>query len=160
MILPLTTDAPIYHWPIATVGTIVANTLIFLFVLMLPEEPQDVVVSWLVLTFGNFNPITWLTCNYMHADIFHLLGNMIFLWVFGLIVEGKIGWWKFLLIYNVTGIVFGLVLQILTLPFDEGGALGASAAIFGLMAMVLLWHQRTPLKGAIGSAGSFMASSK
>lgn len=147
MILPLTTDAPIYHWPIATVGTIVANTLIFLFVLMLPEEPQDVVVSWLVLTFGNFNPITWLTCNYMHADIFHLLGNMIFLWVFGLIVEGKIGWWKFLLIYNVTGIVFGLVLQILTLPFDEGGALGASAAIFGLMAMVLLWAPANTIKG-------------
>jgi membrane associated rhomboid family serine protease len=139
MIFPYSTDAPIYHWPIATAGTIVANTLIFLFILMLPEEPQEVVVSWLVLTFGNFNPITWLTCNYMHADIVHLIGNMIFLWVFGLIVEGKIGWWKFLLIYNVTGIIFGMALQILTLPFSEGSALGASAAIFGLMAIVMIW---------------------
>lgn len=147
MILPISTDAPIYHWPIATIGTIIANTLIFLFVLMLPKEPQEVAVSWLVLTFGNFNPITWLTCNYMHADIIHLLGNMIFLWVFGLIVEGKIGWWKFLMIYNVTGIMFGLVLQIMTLPFSEGSALGASAAIYGLMAMVLIWAPVNNIKG-------------
>ncbi len=146
LIIPVSTDAPVYHWPFATVGTIVANTLIFLFILLLPEEPQEVAVSWLILTFGNFNPITWLTCNYMHADIIHLIGNMIFLWVFGLIVEGKIGWWKFLLIYNASGIVFAFVLQVLTLPFDEGGALGASAAIFGLMAMVLLWAPANNIK--------------
>lgn len=139
MILPYSTDAPVYYWPYATVGTIAGNVLLFLFVFLLPEEAHDVVKSWLVLTFGNFNPITWLTCNYMHMDILHLAGNMIFLWVFGLIVEGKIGWWKFLVIYNLTGIVFGFILQVATLLFDKGSAEGASAAIYGLMAIVMIW---------------------
>ena len=54
----------------------------------------------LTLEFGKFRPWQWLTANYMHADIFHLLGNMFVLWGFGLVVEGKVGWWRFLLIYN------------------------------------------------------------
>jgi len=139
LIIPYSTDAPIYHWPIATVGTIVANTFIFLTIATMPEDGRDFVESWLVLTFGNFNPITWISCNYMHMDIFHLLGNMLFLWVFGLIVEGKIGWWKFLIAYNLAGVAFGAALQIITIFFSEGSALGASAAIYGLMAMVMIW---------------------
>ncbi len=139
MIIPYGTDAPIYHWPYATVGVIVTNVLTYLFIVSLPKGSQEFVGSWLVLTFGNFNPITWLTCNYMHGDIFHLIGNMIFLWVFGIIVEGKLGWAKFLLIYNVTGVLFGVTLQLVTLFFSEGSALGASAAIYGLMAITMVW---------------------
>jgi membrane associated rhomboid family serine protease len=139
VIIPYATDAPVYHWPYATVGTIIANVLAYFFAVSLPEEPQKLVVSWLVLTFGNFNPIAWITWNYLHADIFHLIGNMMFLWVFGLIVEGKVGPWRFLVIYNLIGFVAGGIIQILTIFFSEGGALGASGAIFGLMAIAMFW---------------------
>ena len=48
-----------------------------------------------------------------------------FLWVFGLIVEGKVGPCSFLLIYNLIGFVAGAIVQILTIFFSEGGAVGA-----------------------------------
>ena len=66
---------------------------------------------------------------------------MIFLWVFGLIVEGKIGWWKFLACYLGIGIVHSMLEQIVMLGYsgDVPGALGASAAIFGIMAMAAIW---------------------
>ncbi len=139
MLIPYQTDAPVYHWPIATVGTIVVNVLVFMFVITRPEETRDLIYGIGILRFGWWLPWQWVTANYMHADFMHLLGNMIFLWSFGLIVEGKVGWWRFLLIYNAIGIVECGTLQTLMLGFDEGGALGASGAIYGLIAIAMIW---------------------
>ncbi|WP_425618718.1 rhomboid family intramembrane serine protease [Anatilimnocola sp. NA78] len=139
MILPYSTDAPIYYWPVATVGVIVANTFAFLALFALPEERFQFVASWTILTYGNFNPITWITSNYVHGDIFHLFFNMLSLWVFGIIVEGKIGWWKFLILYHAIGFVQCGAEQVLTIFFTEGGSYGASAIIFGLMAIAMIW---------------------
>jgi membrane associated rhomboid family serine protease len=105
----------------------------------LPEETQAFVLSWTILVYGNFNPITWITSNYIHADIFHLVGNMLAMWVFGLIVEGKLGPWKFLLLYNALGFLQCGVEQTLMIFASEGGSLGASAIIYGLMAVCLVW---------------------
>lgn len=144
ILLPYGTDAPVYYWPYATIGTIVVNSLIFLFtfpMILMMDEREDLraIVEFLILQFGYINPLQWITWNYMHADPLHLIGNMVALWSFGLIVEGKVGWWKFLAIYNGIGIFEGAVLQAVTMFFDEGAALGASGAIYGLMAIALVW---------------------
>src|ERR1700754_2437324 len=97
-LIPYSTDAPLYHWPYATVGVIVANVLAFIGLVMLSEEVLAFALSWTILVYVNFNPITWITSNYVHGGIGHLLGNMISMFVFGLIVEGKLGCWKFLLL--------------------------------------------------------------
>jgi membrane associated rhomboid family serine protease len=58
----------------------------------------------LLLQYGaGLKPWQWMTSIFMHAGIGHLLGNMIFLWAFGLIVEGKIGWLPFTLLYLAIG---------------------------------------------------------
>ncbi len=58
------------------------------------------------LTHGEgLHPVQWVTNNFLHGRIFHLVGNMIFLWGFGLVVEGKLGWWRFLLVYMGIGIL-------------------------------------------------------
>src|ERR671939_634338 len=101
IIFPYNTDAPIYHYPFATVGLIIANTLIFVACIF---APADVDVEMFILQFGHWNPVQWLTSNFMHAHIVHLLGNMIFLWAFGLVIEGKLGWWRFLVVYLGIGI--------------------------------------------------------
>ena len=76
----------------------------------------------------------------MHMGWMHLIGNMIFLWAFGLIVEGKVGWMAFSSIYLVIGTLYGLFLQVSSLVVGwDGFALGASAAIFGLLAMCIAW---------------------
>ncbi len=139
MLIPYQTDAPIYHWPIVTVGTIVVNVLVFFFVLTRPEESYDAIYEWCMLSYGSWLPWQWVTSNYLHGDFMHLLGNMILLWSFGLIVEGKVGWWRFLLIYNGIGMVECGLEQTLMLGFDEGGSLGASAAIYGLIAIAMIW---------------------
>jgi membrane associated rhomboid family serine protease len=137
--IPYQTDAPIYHWPFATVGTIVVNVFIFLFVLTRPEETAVAIYEACMLSYGYWLPWQWVTSNYLHAGFMHLIGNMILLWSFGLVVEGKVGWWRFLLIYNGIGIVECGLEQTLMLGFSEGHSYGASAIIYGLIAIAMIW---------------------
>ncbi|MDP6442562.1 MAG: rhomboid family intramembrane serine protease, partial [Pirellulaceae bacterium] len=137
MIIPYSTDAPIYHYPIATIGAIAVNTVAS-FVGW--SSGADWMSDW-ILRFGEFNPAQWITNTFLHADIVHLIGNMIFLWTFGLIVEGKIGWWKFSIFYLSIAAMEGSFVQavMFLIPTDSVGALGASGVITGLAATSLLW---------------------
>lgn len=77
---------------------------------------------------------------FLHLDIEHLLGNMLFLWVFGLVVEGKIGWQRFLACYMAIGLLQSIGEQSLQILLGGvGGSYGASSAIFGIMAMAAVW---------------------
>ena len=134
MFFPYGTDAPIYHWPFTTVALIVVNALVLCAELASPEQ-----VAPFILVFGDgLHPVQWITNNFLHAGPFHLVGNMLFLWSFGLVVEGKLGWYKTLAVYLGIGTVYGLIVQSLMLG-SSGGALGASGVIFGSMAMCLVW---------------------
>ncbi|MGI9429311.1 MAG: rhomboid family intramembrane serine protease [Bythopirellula sp.] len=137
MLIPYSTDAPIYHWPVATVGLIVANTIIFFAAVTgaLPNPDQ-----WVMPYGEGFTPAQWLLSMFMHANLDHLLGNMLFLWVFGLVIEGKIGWYRFLACYLAIGIGQSIGEQALQMVLGGGeGSLGASSAIYGLMAMAAIW---------------------
>jgi membrane associated rhomboid family serine protease len=138
IIVPLTTDAPVYYWPRATVGVILANVAIHLAQIFAPDP---MAFEPFALTLGDgLHPMEWLTNNFLHADFLHLLGNMVFLWAYGIVVEGKIGWWRFLLIYLGIGTVYGASIQAAYLGASEPGyVLGASAIIFGLMAIAMVW---------------------
>ena len=134
-LLPIRTAAPIYHWPYVTVSMIVLNLV--LFVLTGFGESQQI-FPW-SLHFGNgLIPYQWVTCNFMHLGFSHVIGNMVALWSFGLVVEGKLGWWRYLLVYLGIGILVSAILQIAMLH-SEGSAAGASGIIFGLLAMTLVW---------------------
>ena len=181
--IPISTDAPIYHYPIATGAMIVINVVCFIafcanptppdvslqapdgqvfknedeldhelqrfnndeaiqvFVESLkPKKKQGGWVSTFSVEFGTFQPWQWLTNNFMHAGWMHLIGNMVFLWAFGLIVEGKVGPYLFSLLYLGIGTLYGFVLQLSSIVIGwEGEALGASAAIFGLLALCVAW---------------------
>lgn len=182
MIFPVSTDAPVYHYPIATIGLIVTNTVVF-FITGMGLAPWAV-DPW-ILWFGELHAFQWFSAMFMHAGALHLLGNMIFLWSFGLITEGKLGWWRFLLLYLMMGMLQFGAEQILMLGADREatrqqqlhdtgmdptdwppnseerirrlastpqkvqsvlrerpfmfGALGASGAIYSLMALSLIW---------------------
>ncbi|MBA3937786.1 MAG: rhomboid family intramembrane serine protease [Planctomycetes bacterium] len=136
MLIPWATDAPVYHRPWGTIGLILANILIFAW--ELHADPGT--IDDLVLRFGDgYHPVQWLTNHFLHADIMHLLGNMVFLWVFGLIVEGKLGWRRFLPLYLGICLLDSVIVQSAMLGADDGGALGASGAIFALMLISLVW---------------------
>ena len=149
-LIPTSTDAPIYHFPFGTIGLIVANVVCFAatgFALN-PERLEP----W-ILEYGNgLNPVQWLSSSFAHAGFSHLIGNMIFLWCFGLVVEGKLGWYRFIPMYLGIGIASGAITDVLTLWQTEGGCLGASDVIFGLMAISLVWAP----KNEVHFVGFFM----
>lgn len=140
---PYSTDAPIYHLPIATGTIIVANIAVFFAttfqVFPLGNlEVED--IEWLILEFDKINPIQWITGSFMHGGLMHLLGNMFFLWAFGLVIEGKVGPLVFTAVYFLITLIDGAMVQIpMFLLAGESGALGASGVIFGLMMIAVIW---------------------
>lgn len=84
---------------------------------------------------------TLFTYMFFHADIFHLLGNMLFLWVFGDNVEDAMGHAKFLFFYLACGVFAGLF-HAWMLPNSDLPLIGASGAVAGVIAAYLMLHPR------------------
>jgi len=85
--------------------------------------------------------ITILTSMFMHAGWMHLLGNMLYLWIFGDNVEDRMGHLRFLLFYLLCGIVATMA-QYLTMATSSIPNLGASGAIAGVLGSYLLLFPR------------------
>jgi membrane associated rhomboid family serine protease len=130
---PTGTDAPLYHWPWATGGLILLNILILIL------EFAFGIPSFFLLNYGEFNPISWFTSICMHQGIGHLIGNIVGIGLFGWIIEGKVGWWRFLLIYFGIGVASCGFEQTIMLLADSGSSLGASGVVFGLIAIAMIW---------------------
>lgn len=87
--------------------------------------------------------VTLLTSMFMHGGLMHLLGNMLFLWIFGDNVEDVLGHVRYLVFYLICGILASLAHVLASYGF--GGnlfipSLGASGAISGVMGAYLLLH--------------------
>lgn len=90
------------------------------------------------------DPSVWrhLGSMFLHADGGHLLGNMLFLVLLGLMTEAALGPWLFLGVYLLAGFGGGMV-SVLRHVGEFGSALGASGAIAGLMgACCVIWGMR------------------
>ncbi|MGE0627905.1 MAG: rhomboid family intramembrane serine protease [Hyphomicrobiaceae bacterium] len=84
---------------------------------------------------------TLLTYMFLHGDIFHLAGNMLFLWVFGDNIEDALGHVRFLVFYLLCGILAGLAHAIMA-PDSAIPLIGASGAVAGVIAAYLLLYPR------------------
>lgn len=112
MLIPINTDAPLYHFPYATIGLIVANVVCFAATGFAMNE--RLLEPWL-LEYGNgINPLEWIPAAFAHGGFGHLIGNMFFLWGFGLVVEGKLGWRVFLPLYLGMAAAWGAGVDLLT----------------------------------------------
>jgi len=82
-----------------------------------------------------------LTSMFMHGGWWHLLGNMLFLWVFGNNIEDSMGHTRFIIFYLICGVAAGLA-HVFFSPASHIPAVGASGAIGGIMgAYVVLYPQ-------------------
>jgi membrane associated rhomboid family serine protease len=95
---------------------------------------QNLVFSFNNLIQGRF--WTLLAALFVHGSLFHLVGNMIFLFVFGGTLQNSIGSGRYLLAF-LTGGFAGFVLSLPFMP-PNAGMVGASAAIFTVAACVML----------------------
>ena len=89
--------------------------------------------------------ITPFTSMFLHGGLLHLLGNMLFLWVFGNNIADACGRLKFILFYFVCGIVATLV-HIVVSPLSTIHTIGASGAISGVLGAYLLLYPRAEIE--------------
>lgn len=84
-------------------------------------------------------PLTLLSYQFLHGDWDHLLGNMLFLWIFGDNVEDAMGHRRFLVFYLLGGVAAGLAHALLE-PGSPVPLIGASGAISAVLGAYLLLH--------------------
>lgn len=87
---------------------------------------------------------TLISYMFFHGDVWHLLGNMVFLWVFGDNVEDAVGHVKFLIFYLACGVFAGLFHAFMVADTDMATVplIGASGAVAGVIAAYLMLHPR------------------
>lgn len=164
IVIPTGTDAPIYHWPYATIAMMLINVIVFLAVPPADHSPRidsdgEVIEAEVeVSTFDRYSlalgdglhPVQWLTHNFLHHGALHLAGNLMFLWAFGIVVEGKLGASKYVFFTLAVGTMHGAAVQAILLRSGlDGHAAGASAVVYGLLAACLVWAPRNELSCTI-----------
>jgi len=146
--IPLRDNIPSHRTPVVTAGLIAANILVYVSQLMLP--PQEAVLFIhlyglipLEISGGDLlvpHPVplyaTVFTSMFVHGGLFHLGGNMLYLWIFGDNVEDRIGRLKFLVFYLLSGLAAAAA-QIWTDPASKIPMVGASGAISGVLGAYL-----------------------
>ena len=85
--------------------------------------------------------LTLVTSLFLHGDFMHLLGNMLFLWVFGDNIEDSMGHRRFLVFFLVCGVIAG-VGHVLSDPASELPTIGASGAVSGVIGAYIVLHPK------------------
>jgi membrane associated rhomboid family serine protease len=139
--IPVGTNLSRKHFPVVTVSLLLANWLIYFLFLMSDIHTEFWVRRYFYSTPGDQYPWQLITSLFFHANFWHLLGNSIFLWVFGIFVEDKLGWKAYLYLYLLTGLASNLIHGSMVGIFMRESlfipSLGASGAISGIMGIYL-----------------------
>ena len=132
-------------FPIMTVILIVLNCFVFYiqwFVIREDYWPffmKYAATPRLIMNAQGAGALSSITAMFLHGDPFHLIGNMLALWVFGRRVEDACGPWRFLAFYLLAG-TWAHILFVLVQSDSRIPSIGASGAIFGLMGAYLLLY--------------------
>jgi membrane associated rhomboid family serine protease len=161
MFVPLHDQNPLrfIRFPWATRGIVTLNVLIFLLYQQggaAVAEANSVMAFGLIpstlsglhmRTPGIFHApeyLTFVTSSFLHGDIWHLAGNMLFLWVFGDNVEDAVGHWRFILFYLLCA-VGGGVAHVIVAAGSDNALIGASGSVAGVIAAYMILHPRVKI---------------
>ena len=131
LLVPYRVDVPLYRWPIA--NFVILGLLVVCFGWELSVAGNQEAIAPFIL--DGWRPLGLVGHMFLHGGFFHLVGNLIFLWVFGNAVCGKVGNVAYPFIFLGLGILAGVV----HLLFAGGKAIGASGAINGIVGMFFVW---------------------
>ena len=136
------------HFQIVTTLLIVTNVLVFIQEL---TRGDAFVNQWSAIPaniFAGHGWITILTAMFMHASWMHIIGNMIFLWAFGPVIEDSMGPLRYLAFYIAGGLV-SMLAQVFANPSSTIPNLGASGAIAAVMGAFLVTYPRDRIKAIL-----------
>ncbi|RKZ25500.1 rhomboid family intramembrane serine protease [bacterium] len=142
--IPIRDINPSRKFPLVTLTLIGVNIAVFLYQLQAGEK--------IVYAFGLVparishlsSLYTFITCMFLHGGWFHLLGNMLYLWIFGDNVEDRMGRIPFLIFYILVG-VLGSLAYLALHPSSTIPLIGASGAISGVMGAYFLFFPRASI---------------
>lgn len=135
--------------PIFSYSLILVNVLVFFYELSLGQDLSNIFVSqYGAIPFeilGGEDVYTLITCMFLHGGWMHLIGNMLFLWVFADNIEAVIGTVNFIIFYILGGIAAS-VIHIFFNPYSEIPMIGASGAISAIMGTYLIMFPASRIK--------------
>ena len=150
--IPIRQTLPYHKPPIVNRLLVASNIVIFIMMLFLGGRAETVIDSLGFIPARLLNPaaygyngfevaLTLLTSLFIHGGIVHLLGNMIYLWVFGGVVEDVLGHIRYLLFFVVCGVVGSLV-HTIVFARSPVPSIGASGSIAGILGAFLVLRPR------------------
>ncbi len=142
--IPLRSSERVYSRTVVTGILIAINVVVFLYQDTLSyDRLNQFVYNWGIVP-DDLHLISLLTSMFLHGGWLHLLGNMLFLWVFGRNLEDLIGGGRFLVFYLVCGLAAAVV-QVVASPNVRVPTIGASGAIAGVMGAYLIKFPRSQI---------------
>jgi membrane associated rhomboid family serine protease len=155
--IPIRDDIPARRFPLVTVSILVVNVLVFLVEVMFGSAVGDLITRFGIvparLTTEWANPLVLLTLGtsmYFHGGWAHLIGNMMYLWIFGDNVEDRMGRLGYFIFYTLCGIISG-ILQVVAAPRSAVPIIGASGAIAGVLGAYILLYPRARVRTLVPS---------
>lgn len=142
MLIPVRSSERVRSTAKITATLIALNFAIFLYQVAMPPGEFDAFVARWGIVPDRLQLETLVTSMFLHAGWMHILGNMLFLWVFGRNVEDLIGGARYLALYLGCGIIAAVV-QVVFNPYSRVPTIGASGAIAGVMGAYLIKFPRT-----------------
>ena len=153
--IPLKDDNPTEITPVVTVAFIVMCVVVFLYEISLPAQRTEAFVYMYgaipAVVFGHVQlphelmslPAygTLISSMFLHGGWMHLIGNMLYLWIFGNNIEDVMGHTKFIIFYGICGVVAALSHAIID-PESTIPMVGASGAISGVLGAYLLLYPK------------------
>jgi membrane associated rhomboid family serine protease len=153
---PLSDINPTHRFPIATIGLIGINVAVyFLFQATLNErEAYLLAANWAAVPaeisrgIGPEQTLDIFRAMFMHGSLTHLLGNMLYLWIFGDNLEDRLGIPLYLAFYFACGLAATLA-QVMVDPASPIPMLGASGAIAGVLGGYLIMFPGVRVRGLV-----------
>ena len=149
MVMPLYDDNPfkLPHTPVVSWSLIAITIVAFIFEFSAKDDPLVVANQFGVIPAavtgvysfpGAISPLlTLVSYQFLHADIVHLIGNLIFVWVFGDNVEQALGRLRFLAFYLLVGAA-GALAFVFSDPGSKVPLIGASGSVSGIVIAYLM----------------------
>lgn len=146
--IPLRDENPTRSVPFVTLGIIIVNILVFIYELNLGSRLEDAIMSFAVIPYDVTHRIidprvifSLFSSLFFHGGFSHILGNMLYLWVFGNNIEDRLGHLRFIFFYFACG-VFATLGHIIFALNSKTPLIGASGAISGILGAYLILFPR------------------
>lgn len=161
--IPLRDANPTRRPPVVTIALVIASLALFAYELGLLATgeaeldafvrtfgvvPAELTAAWGAGSFVSMESATLVTSQFLHGGWLHVLGNLLYLWIFGNNIEDRFGRVAFILFYLSGGIAAALT-QVATDPASDIPMIGASGAIAAILGAYLVLYPRARITSLV-----------